>query len=72
MRPLLDVSVLIALLDRDHAMHAPATRWLTDDAGAGWASCPITQSGCVRVMAHPSSVPRAAVRGAEKRHLFAL
>jgi hypothetical protein len=54
MRALLDVNVLIALLDQDHAMHVPATRWLVAEAGAGWASCPITQNGCVRVMAHPS------------------
>ena len=54
MRALLDVNVLIALLDQDHSMHAAATRWLDADADDGWASCPITQNGCVRVMAHPS------------------
>ena len=53
MTALLDVNVLIALLDQDHSMHATATRWLADDPG-GWASCPITQNGCVRVMSHPS------------------
>jgi len=53
MRALLDINVLIALLDQDHAMHASAIRWFGSRAAAGWASCPITQNGCVRVMSHP-------------------
>ena len=60
MRALLDVNVLIALLDADHVSHAPALKWFASDAGAGWASCPITQNGCVRIMSHPAypnSVP---------------
>jgi toxin-antitoxin system PIN domain toxin len=54
MRALLDVNVLIALLDSDHAMHARATGWLAANVRAGWASCPITQNGCIRIMSHPS------------------
>src|SRR5258708_12430236 len=54
MRGLLDVNVLIALLDADHTLHAPATRWFAATAKEGWASCPITENGCVRVMSHPS------------------
>ena len=46
MRALLDVNVLIALLDADHSLHA-ATRWFAANAKEGWASCPITQNGCV-------------------------
>jgi toxin-antitoxin system PIN domain toxin len=64
MRSLLDVNVLIALLDQGHAMHAIASDWFAVNARAGWASCPITQNGCVRVMSHPgypNSVPVAAV-----------
>lgn len=64
MRALLDVNVLIALLDQDHSMHAAATDWLEDDGHDGWASCPITQNGCVRVMSHPSypnPLPVAAI-----------
>ena len=52
MRALLDVNVLIALLDADHASHASALAWFGRQASAGWASCPITQNGCVRVMSH--------------------
>ena len=53
MRALLDVNVLIALLDADHSLHARATTWFASHARAGWASCPITQNGCVRIMSHP-------------------
>jgi len=63
-RALLDVNVLIALLDADHALHGSATRWFTENAARGWASCPITQNGCLRVMSHPgypSPVPIRAV-----------
>jgi hypothetical protein len=53
MRALLDINVLIALLDRDHSMHDRATGWFAAKGRAGWASCPITQNGCVRIMSHP-------------------
>jgi len=54
MRALLDVNVLIALLDQDHSMHTRAVRWFGAAAADGWASCPLTQNGCVRIMSHPS------------------
>ena len=53
MRALLDVNVLIALLDSDHASHDSAIRWFAKHAREGWASCPITQNGCIRVMSNP-------------------
>jgi uncharacterized protein len=54
MSALLDVNVLISLLDADHSLHARATKWFAAHARSGWASCPITQNGCVRIMSHPS------------------
>jgi hypothetical protein len=54
MRALLDVNLLIALLDADHASHARS----------GWASCPITQNGCIRIMSHtgyPNPLPARRV-----------
>ena len=53
MRALLDVNVLIALLDSDHASHDSAIDWFAKQARQGWASCPITQNGCIRVMSNP-------------------
>jgi hypothetical protein len=54
MRALLDVNVLIALLDADHSLHVRAGEWFASHARLGWASCPITQNGCIRIMSHPS------------------
>jgi toxin-antitoxin system PIN domain toxin len=54
MRALLDVNVLIALLDSDHASHDSAINWFAKHARDGWASCPITQNGCIRIMSHPA------------------
>ena len=70
MRALLDVNVLIALLDVDHAFYPRATAWLRTNVRDGWASCPITQNGCVRIMSHtnypnPVSVHAAIERLAE-------
>ena len=50
---LLDVNVLIALLDAGHVHHAVATRWLADHLEEGWASCPLTQNGCIRILSRP-------------------
>ena len=54
MRALLDVNVLIALLDAAHTQHATAHAWLRRDIRHGWASCPITQNGVVRIMSQPA------------------
>ena len=63
-RALLDVNVLIALLDTDHIQHARAAEWLDENIGGGWASCAITQNGCVRIMSqlcYPNALPTARV-----------
>ena len=64
MRALLDVNVLIALLDAEHLHHETARRWLRDNIRHGWATCPITQNGCLRIMtqpAYPNSVSASLV-----------
>ncbi|MDP3821520.1 MAG: VapC toxin family PIN domain ribonuclease [Burkholderiales bacterium] len=61
---LLDVNVLIALLDADHLHHARAAAWLAQNIQFGWASCAITQNGCVRIMSqpgYPNALPAAGV-----------
>lgn len=52
-RALLDVNVLLALLDADHVDHRRARAWLDREIGSGWASCPITQNGFVRIVSQP-------------------
>ena len=64
MRALLDVNVLVALLDEEHVSHRAAMAWMALHGEAGWASCPITQNGCVRVMsggAYTNPLPVRAV-----------
>lgn len=67
MRSLLDVNVLIALLDTDHSLHGRATQWFERHANAGWASCPITENGCVRIMSHPGYPNALPVRSVMER-----
>ncbi len=67
MRALLDVNVLIALLDADHSLHARATQWFAGHARGGWASCPITQNGCIRIMSHPGYPNALSVRAVMAR-----
>ena len=63
-RALLDINVLIALLDLDHVHHRRAKSWLQHEAATGWASCPLTENGCIRIMSqskYPNPVPTAEV-----------
>jgi toxin-antitoxin system PIN domain toxin len=53
-RALLDVNVLVALLDAGHLHHGEASRWLSAHQRMGWASCPLTQNGCLRILSLPS------------------
>jgi len=53
MLALLDVNVLVALFDADHSLNEAALRWFDEHGGAGWATCPVTQNGCIRVMSQP-------------------
>jgi toxin-antitoxin system PIN domain toxin len=50
---LLDINVLIALFDPDHVHHEIAHDWFGDHRHAGWATCPLTENGFVRVLSHP-------------------
>jgi hypothetical protein len=64
LRALLDINVLIALLDPDHISHERAMGWFAKHAQEGWASCPMTQNGCIRIMSnasYPNPLPVQAV-----------
>lgn len=62
MRALLDVNVVLALYDQHHMRHPEARRWWRSTLGSGWASCPLTQNGFVRVMSQRGySRPRTIV-----------
>lgn len=51
---LLDVNVLVALFDPAHQNHEDAHRWFGRNRKYGWATCPITANGCVRVLSNPA------------------
>ena len=46
---LLDVSVLLPLFDPSHMHHELAHDWFEDQQRQGWATCPITENGFVRL-----------------------
>lgn len=54
MTALLDVNTLIALVDSDHISHGSARAWFTENHHLGWATCPITENGMVRVLSQPA------------------
>ena len=54
---LLDVNLLVALFDPDHVHHDLAHDWFADAGSAGWATCPLTENGLVRVVTHPRYQP---------------
>ena len=73
-RALLDINVLVALFDPDHVHHELAHDWFADHHSAGWASCPLTENGLIRVLANPRyGSPNASLRGVREavRRFFA-
>lgn len=51
---LLDVNMLIALLVRRHSAHVAAQRWFDRWSSGGWATCPLTETGFVRIVNNPA------------------
>jgi hypothetical protein len=56
---LLDVNLLIALAWPNHVHHEPALAWFQKNQRNGWATCPVTQSGFVRVSSNRRVMPQA-------------
>lgn len=50
---MLDVSVLIALVDAGHTHHQAATRFFRKTQPLGWATCPLTENGFIRILGRP-------------------
>jgi uncharacterized protein len=51
---LLDVNLLVALFDPEHVHHELAHDWFAGQRGDGWATCPVTENGFIRVLANPA------------------
>ena len=60
---LLDVNVLIALAWPNHVHHEATRHWFTMHRVDGWATCPLTEAGFVRVSCNPSVVQHTATPG---------
>jgi len=50
---LLDVNVLIAVIDPRHVAHDLASNWFDRARDTGWATCPITENGLLRIISQP-------------------
>lgn len=50
---LLDVNVLIALVDPAHVQHDQAHDWFSRIGRKGFATCPLTENGLIRIVGHP-------------------
>ena len=61
MRALYDVNVLIALFDPQHTQHNKAKTWHSASQTHGWASCPLTQNGLLRIISQPRYTNPATV-----------
>lgn len=51
---LLDVNVLIALLYPLHIHYEEAHRWFGQNRKYGFATCPLTINGCIRILSGPA------------------
>jgi uncharacterized protein len=69
---LLDVNALVALAWDSHVHHARIRSWFLANSSAGWATCPITESGFVRVSSNPKVLPSAIGVDAARGVLSAL
>lgn len=56
---LLDINVLVALAWPNHEHHALATSWFYQNEWAGWATCPLSESGFIRVSSNQRAIPGA-------------
>ena len=56
---LLDVNVLVALFNPDHIHHDAAHDWFADHRQHGWATCPLTELGLIRILSNPIYWPGA-------------
>lgn len=54
---LLDANVLIALAWPTHSAHERVQRWFSRNARHGWATCPFTECGFVRIVSNPAFSP---------------
>ena len=72
MTALPDVNTLVALAWPNHVHHGAARAWFADARRSGWATCPVTQAGFVRVSSNRRVTPDARTPAEVVRLLTAL
>lgn len=50
----LDVNILVALLWSSHEDHEKVLSWFAQNSKVGWATCPFTHAGCIRILSNPA------------------
>jgi uncharacterized protein len=69
---LLDVNALVALAWDSHVHHARMRAWFATNGPEGWATCPVSESGFVRVSSNPKVLPSPIGVAAARAVLAAL
>jgi toxin-antitoxin system PIN domain toxin len=54
---LLDVNALVALAWDSHVHHVRVREWFAQHGATGWATCPVSETGFVRVSSNPRVLP---------------
>lgn len=54
---LLDVNALVALAWDSHVHHGAVRAWFRANSTSGWATCPVTEIGFIRVSSNPKVLP---------------
>ena len=56
---LLDVNILVALAWPNHIFHHSARTWFRKQSRSGWATCPTTENGFIRVSSNARVISEA-------------
>lgn len=51
---LIDINVLVAMTYTTDAAHASCSEWFARSGSRGWATCPFTQAGYIRLLTNPA------------------
>lgn len=63
---LLDVNALVALAWDSHVHHVAIRNWFAANRSSGWATCPTTESGFVRISSNPTVLPSSLAPAAAR------
>lgn len=65
----MDVNTLVSLFDGSHVNHEAAHTWFGRHGRRSWASCPITENECIRVLSSPGYPSVQATPGEVRERL---